>query len=172
MKAPLFLRLLPDAPIVRAATLHGLGNLGRAPGTLGALAGLLWFSVLFHQIGEIGALIVATALLVPAVWLCGEAELRMRRHDPGSVILDEFVVIPVCFIGMGDVLSSGRTWLVLLLGFAFFRLFDIAKPPPVRQLQRLPGGLGIVADDLAAAVLACLSVHALLWWRPAWFAAG
>jgi phosphatidylglycerophosphatase A len=59
--------------------------------------------------------------------------------------------------------------MVILIGFALFRLFDITKPPPIRQLQRLPGGLGVVVDDLAAALLANIGLVLLVSWKPGWF---
>lgn len=169
MKTPLVIRLLPDKPVLDAATLWGLGRLGRGPGTLGSVAGVLWFTVLAQTIGTTATLVLTAVLLPPAVWLCGEAEMRLRKTDPGEVILDEFVVIPLCFIGLSGVLAQGHAWLVLALGFGLFRLFDIAKPPPIRQLQRLPGGLGIVVDDLAAALVTCACLHGLVWWHPEWF---
>jgi phosphatidylglycerophosphatase A len=168
MRAPLPIRLLPDATVVNLATLWGLGNL-RAPGTWGSVAGLLWFTVLSPQLGELGLLLM-TGLLVPvAVWFCDEAEWRLQRHDPGCVILDEFIALPLCFVALTPVLQGGRTWLILLLGFLLFRLFDILKPPPIRQLQRLPGGLGVVVDDLAAALATCITLHLMVHFLPGWF---
>jgi phosphatidylglycerophosphatase A len=102
-----------------------------------------------------------------AVALCGEAEFRLGRKDPGEVILDEFVVMPLCYLGFHfpDIAGAVPKIVVLLGGFAFFRLFDILKPFGIRRLQDLPGGWGVVIDDVAAALAACASLHLahLLW---------
>lgn len=142
----------------------GSGRLRPAPGTWGSIVGAGWFllvlvpgSALVFGLGT-----VVAALL--AVWLCGEAERILGRHDPGSVVLDEIVAIPVCFVPL-LVAQWHRTgsfpdaahflrawpWWTVPAGFALFRLFDIWKPWPVRQVQRLPGGWGVVVDDLLAA---------------------
>lgn len=169
MRAPLPIRLMPDRPVVGLATLWGLGDLGRAPGTLGTIAGALWYTVMAPHFGWLGFLIFSVALVPVAVWFCGEAEWRMHRHDPGCIILDEFVAVPFCFTGIGTFEPGMRSWMVILIGFALFRLFDITKPPPIRQLQRLPGGLGVVVDDLAAALLANIGLVLLVSWKPGWF---
>lgn len=142
----------------------GSGRCRPGPGTWGSLVGLGWTwllllpgcAVCFYA----GALVAAAA----AVWVCGVAERLLRQHDPGSVVLDEIVAIPCCFIGVlavrtwrsgfpgGEFLSDFHPgWLVPAV-FVLFRIFDIAKPWPVRQVQCLPRGWGIVADDLVAAV--------------------
>jgi phosphatidylglycerophosphatase A len=99
-----------------------------------------------------------------SVWLCGFAEDLLRQKDPGSVVLDEVVALPVCFaswIGLRlwktgalpgpDYFFSKSNWLAVFGVVAAFRLFDIWKPWPVRQSQSLPGGWGITIDDLLAA---------------------
>ena len=104
-------------------------------------------------------------VLAASVWLCGEGERILREKDPGSVVLDEIAALPICFLplvahhwwrtgrlpAMEDFLG-GNNWLITLAVFALFRLFDIAKPWPVRQSQSLPGGWGITVDDVLAAV--------------------
>jgi phosphatidylglycerophosphatase A len=105
-----------------------------------------------------------------AVALCGEAEFRLGRRDPGEVILDEFAAMPLCFLGwpaLAQVLPSwAAPWAVFLAGFLLFRLFDIAKPLGIRKLQDLPGGWGIVVDDVAAALATCAVLHgAVLAWK-------
>ncbi len=81
----------------------------------------------------------------------------MGQKDPAQVVIDELVVVPIALIGLG---TSG--W-EILVAFGFFRIFDVLKPGIVAGLQRLPGGWGIVADDLLAAVYACLTGHAARW---------
>jgi phosphatidylglycerophosphatase A len=107
------------------------------------------------------ALILASSYVAVAV--CGEAEIRLGKSDPGEVILDEFVAMPLCFLGAPRLLQIAPAWEVLLAGFAVFRFFDIAKPLGIRRLQSLPGGWGVVVDDLAAALATCATMHAAAW---------
>lgn len=142
----------------------GSGRAPWAPGTFGSLVGLLWFALLLLA-GNAWVFAVGAALgVVAAVTLCGAAEKALGEHDPGSVVLDEIVAVPVCFAtplvihavrhGFPDLQQCLQTWPWWWFAavFAAFRFFDIAKPWPVRQSQRLPGGLGIVADDVIAAL--------------------
>jgi phosphatidylglycerophosphatase A len=78
------------------------------------------------------------------------------RKDPQFVVIDEVAGQLVTLI------AAPIAWQSLLLGFILFRAFDIVKPPPVRQLERLPQGTGIVLDDVAAGVFACIVMHLLL----------
>ena len=100
----------------------------------------------------------ALLLAVVAVPVCEAGEKLLGRTDPGEVNFDEFAVMPICFSGLGDVIASAGSnalyW--LLAGFVLFRLFDIAKPLGIKELQKLKGGWGVVADDFAAAALTCV----------------
>jgi phosphatidylglycerophosphatase A len=98
-----------------------------------------------------------------AVGICGEAERRLGRTDPGEVILDEVVAVPLCFLGWQGLVHPIPLWGVCLAGFAVFRFFDISKPFIINRLQALPGGWGIVADDLAAALATCAVLHLAEW---------
>ena len=110
-----------------------------------------------------------------SVWLCGEAEIILNETDPGSVVLDEIIAIPVCFAawtwhyhlhhGIFPQISNmtQTDWFWILGIFAAFRFFDIAKPWPVRQSQNLPGGWGVTIDDLLAAVYVNLITLPLLY---------
>lgn len=79
--------------------------------------------------------------------------------DPGPVVWDEIATVPLVFL----LWPSGITWLWLLVGFGLHRLFDITKPPPCRQLERLPEGLGVMVDDVAAAGYAAIVYAGLRW---------
>jgi phosphatidylglycerophosphatase A len=136
----------------------------RAPGTWGSAAGLLFFIVCFvgfYPLGILGSLVTCALAAYFAVGVCGEAERLMGRRDPGEVILDEFVAMPLCFLGWQWIAGSGfLAFLVLAAsGFALFRFFDIRKPLVINALQELPGGWGIVADDTAAALATCATLH-------------
>lgn len=145
--------------VVGAATLGPMGRWGRAPGTNGSLAGLLFFATVLPRFEAIALVALTIVLGWLAVGLCGEAERRLASKDPGFVILDEFVAMPLCFLGWQELAVIVPGWTLLLGGFALFRLFDIWKPLGIRKLQELPGGWGVVADDLAAAALSCVVLH-------------
>jgi phosphatidylglycerophosphatase A len=83
------------------------------------------------------------------------------------VILDEFTAMPLCFLGWpalaGMLPSWAAPWAVFVAGFLLFRLFDITKPLGIHKLQDLPGGWGIVVDDVAAALATCAVLHGAAW---------
>lgn len=152
----------PTRLVVGLATLGPLGRRLPAPGTWGSLAGLLAFTVFFQRAGIAVTLAVCLAMGGLAVALCGEAEVRLHKRDPGEIILDEFVAMPLCFLGWRLLAAAWPAWLVLLAGFGLFRFFDILKPLGIRRLQALPGGWGVVADDVAAALAACATLHVIV----------
>lgn len=160
--SPNAMRGLPTSLVVGLATLGPLGRKLPAPGTWGSLAGVLYFTVFFQRMNNAELIGVTAVAAVLAALLCGEAEVRLKRQDPGMVVLDEFVAIPLCFLGWRTLLQHWPIWAVLLAGFALFRLFDILKPFGIRKLQSVPGGWGVVVDDLAAALAACASLHLLV----------
>ena len=94
---------------------------------------------------------LALLLLAPAIWAADISARAANAKDPQFVVVDEV-------IGQWIALAGARTlnWKSYLAAFVLFRLFDIWKPPPVRQLERLPGGIGINADDAMAGVYAAL----------------
>lgn len=150
---------------VACATLGPLGFLP-APGTWGSAAGIALYAVLFHGYNTAARwewfAVIAALLSLVAVVICGLAEWFLKKKDPGCVILDEFVAMPLVFAGFrGDLASARHAWVWYLAGFALFRLFDIAKPFGIRRIQSLKGGLGVVADDLVAALYACVALHSL-----------
>lgn len=152
---------LPTSFVKNCATLGPLGFWGKAPGTVGSLAGILWYTVAFHFLDPVSYVLLLAATLYFAVAICGEAEDRMFKRDPGEVILDEFVCIPICFIGLQGAITSlgGWAWVMLLAGFAGFRFFDILKPLGIKKLQSKPGGWGVVVDDAVAALATCVCLH-------------
>ena len=143
------------------ATCFGLGRFPVAPGTftsavatLGAIPLVLlgWKALLL-------GICIAAVLGIPA---CGSYARSTRTYDPSDCVLDEvagqwLALLPVAFVGRGD------RWPVYVLGFFAFRFFDIWKPWPVWWAERLPGGAGIVADDMLAGVYAALIIFGLLW---------
>lgn len=133
------------------------GLFPKAPGTAGSVAALLIAIVLNRYFGTsplaIGILGVLAA--IPGIWAADVTAKSTGNKDPQIVVVDEVVGQWITMAGATSV--NWKTW---LLALALFRLFDIWKPPPVRQLERLPGGLGIVADDAMAGVYAALLLFA------------
>jgi phosphatidylglycerophosphatase A len=141
------------------ATGLGVGMASPAPGTIGGLWGLplAWWACSFPQAGAL--LAIVGVLSLAAVAICQRAATEFGdADDPPAVVLDEIVATPLAFLGVGF-----ASWQIVLGGWLLFRLFDIWKPGPVRVAEKLPGGWGIVADDLAAALLACVTLNAYLW---------
>lgn len=165
LSQPNWTRGLPTGFVVAAATLGPVGQRLPAPGTWGSAVGIGYFWICFGQLGAgLAVNLIASAVAAyVAVALCGEAEIRLNKQDPGEVILDEFVAIPLCFLGWPALVAVLPVWAALLAGFALFRLFDITKPLGIAKLQHLPGGWGVVIDDLAAALAACATLHLGVW---------
>jgi phosphatidylglycerophosphatase A len=156
---PQWTRRLPSALVVGLATLGPVGRIPFGPGTWGTLAGVGFFVGALRHLPAAGLVGVALLLCWLAVGICGEAEVRLRQLDPGCVILDEFAVMPLCFLGWPQLAAVVPQWVVFALGFALFRVLDIAKPFGIHALQALPGGWGVVADDFAAALGTCALLH-------------
>jgi phosphatidylglycerophosphatase A len=157
--------------IVQLATLGPLGRL-KAPGTWGSAAGLLWWALvvrLAHAKGGPHEFLFDALVVLMAICICGVAAAFLGKKDPSEVILDEFAAMPLVYLfnPMGEAMHGGTKvgLLFILLGFLLFRLFDITKPFGIRALEKLPGGFGIVLDDVMAAVYANLALHgvARLW---------
>jgi len=127
----------------------GSGLVPRAPGTVGSLAALLpWLGLRLLPLPAY--LLVLAAAFVLGVWACGRAARRVGLHDPGAFVWDEFVGQ---WLALLPVLAG--PWWGVALGFALFRLFDVWKPWPVGWAdRRLHGGLGVMADDVLAGLMA------------------
>lgn len=138
------------------ATGFGVGHFPVAPGTAGSLLGLLYWWWLSRN-GPIFYWAVFALGVVFAVWCAGTAAERLHRPDPNCVVIDEIAAIPLALAGV-----AAHPWWAIPIGFLWFRLFDIWKPAPIRQSQALTGGLGIVADDLLAALYSCAATHIVL----------
>jgi phosphatidylglycerophosphatase A len=149
-------KVLTD-PVNFLAFGFGTGLAPKAPGTVGSLPGILlaWFTLDMGLAVQLG---IATALFVAGIWICGESARRIGVHDHGGIVWDEICGMYV------TLLLAPPTLLGYALAFGLFRVFDIVKPWPIRDLDhRLGGGLGIMLDDIAAAVYA-LILLALYGW--------
>ncbi len=146
-------------------TFFGIGLAGPGPGTWASLAaaGIWYFAARAAHLSTVG-LTSATAVAAVAITLIGipaasVVERESGREDPGHVVIDEVAGQWFALVACPVEIKHA------ILGFALFRLFDIVKPWPARQLERLHGGLGIMMDDVAAgiyALLVGLAVHH--WW--------
>jgi phosphatidylglycerophosphatase A len=145
------------------ATFFGVGWIAFAPGTFASAAALPfgWVMVLYGwKVVAAGA----CAVTVIGVWACGRHARKVRLYDPSECVLDEvagqwFALIPVALA------DRAHDWRPYLMAFLLFRLFDIWKPWPVAPLERLPGGLGIMMDDVAAGLIAAGVLYGMLWIR-------
>ena len=147
----------PSRPFLALAiaTACGAGYVPVAPGTAGTVVGLLLWCVLPSSIAiQAGVIVLLFAL---GSWSGTIAEHHFQKTDPGHVVADEVMgmLITLLLIPVG--------WKGAIVGFLLFRLLDIVKPPPARQLERLPGGVGIMADDAMAAVYANIALRICIW---------
>src|SRR5262249_46176887 len=143
------------------ATGLGSGYAPWIPGTFGSALGLLVaFTLAFGgPAATAGGLAVLTAL---GVWAAGLAEKVLGTQDPGAVVVDEIAgqILTLAFLP--------QTPRVVIAGFVLFRILDVAKPFPARRLESLPGGSGIMADDLVAGLYANLLLQGLAYFLPGW----
>lgn len=137
----------------------GSGTVPVAPGTFGSLAALLifWGAAMFAWGWPIYiAMLLITFLL--GIWLCGRTASDIGVHDHGGIVWDEFVGLWITLF----LAPAGWAWWIA--GFVLFRLFDIVKPWPIRWFdRRVPGGLGIMLDDVLAGLMAWVVLQALAW---------
>jgi phosphatidylglycerophosphatase A len=136
------------------ATAGGAGYAPVAPGTVGTAVGLLLWWVLPRAV-PVQALVVVL-LFVVGSWSGTVAERHFQTTDPGQVVADEVMGMLI------TLLMNPVGWKGALTGFLLFRVMDIVKPPPANWLERLPGGIGIMADDAMAAIYANLALRAAL----------
>jgi phosphatidylglycerophosphatase A len=140
-------------------TFFGAGLLKPGPGTYGSCAALLLWFLAAHTtqasteslaIGTAIAAILATLIGIPAATIVAR---ESGREDPGHVVIDEVAGQLFALILLP------ADWPHAVLALVLFRAFDIFKPPPIRQLERLPAGTGIMLDDVAAGLIACAVAH-------------
>lgn len=161
LSQPIWPRFLPSGLVIAVATLGPVGRMRKAPGTWGSVAGLVYFTLFFYHLGIFGTLLFSAVGIYVAVAFCGEAEFRLGKRDPGEIVLDEVIAIPLCFLGWQTLLGVAPPWAIFVAGFMLFRFFDVLKPLGIARLQRLPGGWGVVADDVAAALATCAALHGM-----------
>jgi phosphatidylglycerophosphatase A len=138
-----------------------IGNKFFAPGTWAAFAGLWFYTFCFYGLSLLSFLCLAIFTSYLAIIICDEAERILKIKDPDCVVLDEFIAMPICFLGFHIRPETHALWVFLLTGFLLFRYFDIWKPLGIYKLQELDGGFGIVVDDIVAALATNLVLHGI-----------
>jgi len=152
MAEPSGIRQPIDRIALAVATAGGAGLVPWMPGTAGALVGV-GITVAAVLTGRIWLyVLLLAALSVAGVWAAGRVE-RIYGHDASRIVIDE-VVGQMIALGFMPRTGSGTLATGTILGFLLFRFFDILKPFPIRRLERLPGGFGVMADDVGAGVYA------------------
>ena len=144
------------------ATFGYVGYAPVAPGTFGSAAGLVVF-VLLRAIGVPWLEPIAVvALFAAGTWAGNVAERYFGGIDPGPVVIDEVMgmLITLMFVPV--------SWAGALVGFLVFRVLDVVKPWPARQMENLHGGVGVMADDAMAAVYGNAVMWLAVWYGPAW----
>ena len=151
-------------PVLVAAA-GGLGFIPFAPGTFGSIPGValaLGLRAVAPWWAEGAALVV---LFFVGVWAAKAAETYFGRIDPGPVVIDEVVgmLITTLFLPL--------SWIGWVVGFLAFRVCDVVKPFPARRAEQLPGGWGVMCDDVLAGVWGYAIMRGLLWAFPQWLGA-
>ena len=144
------------------ATAAYTGYFPIAPGTVGSAVGLAVYAAVWWTGSPLVEVAVILLLFAAGVWAGTVAEQYFGGIDPGPIVLDEVVgmLITLAFIPVG--------WPAALAGFFLFRVFDVIKPFPAGRMEKLHGGLGVMADDAMAAVYANVSLRLLMFFFPSW----
>ena len=144
-------------PLVLIATCLGIGYAPLVPGTVGSFPGLLLVWLLTWLGGPIAAAIGFVGVAAVGFPAAGAAERHFGKSDPGPVVIDEVAG------QMLTLLFLPTTPTLLVAGFFLFRVLDVFKPPPARKLETLPGGAGIMADDLMVGIYGNLLLRGAVW---------
>lgn len=152
-------RTVFTSPIHFLAFGLGSGLAPKAPGTFGTLAAIPLYLVMaqWSLVTYLGVVLLA---LLAGIWICGESARRLGAHDYGGIVWDEFVGFWITMIA-----APTTGWLWIIVGFVFFRAFDILKPWPIKLIDaKVQGGLGIMLDDVLAGIMAwvCVQLSAYL----------
>jgi phosphatidylglycerophosphatase A len=137
----------------------GVGFLPFSPGTFASMLPLAAFlAIHYYWPLEFYAIIfLVLGMIIPSA-LClilgGQAEKLDDKKDPQWIVIDEFAGQSIALLPAALIVGSGKVVASAIAAFALFRIFDILKPPPIREIQQIDGGLGILIDDLVAGVMA------------------
>jgi len=147
---------------VGLASVFGLGFMPKAPGTFGSLAAIpLWALSFYWNISWQWAAFAGIFLISFSIWISSQAEKYLGEHDSGHIVIDE-----VCGMFVTSIALPFQ-WPWILVAFILFRILDACKPWPINLLdEKLPGGFGVVMDDVAAGVIGCGALHAVRYFLP------
>lgn len=150
---------ITDKIAANIATLGPIGHLPKAPGTWGSAATVIACPFLFIPFSFTVRLLIIALVFVVGAWAAGRAEKTFGKKDPGCVVIDEVAGQLITYFFFAGLLS----W-HMLAGFLLFRLFDIKKPFPVKSAEHwLPGGWGVMIDDVVAGLYAAAALWFLRW---------
>ena len=147
---------LANKGILSLACWFGLGLVPWAPGTLGTI-GTLPLVFLIGCFRPLPSLIFVITVLLLAIWITTQAQKVLAQDDPGVIVMDEVAGLLV------SLLWIPLSFLNVLSGFLLFRFFDIIKPYPIKRIENLPGGFGIVLDDVLAGIYANVALRLIIW---------
>ncbi|MDP8217367.1 MAG: phosphatidylglycerophosphatase A [Candidatus Theseobacter exili] len=143
--------------IILFSSFFGLGFLPFAPGTFGALGGVVLLLIInWIGLGTPGVILAGVFLFFAGVYISDKAEMISGIKDDSRIVIDEAMSIPISFVG---ITLSGP---IILTGFLLNRFFDIYKPFPINRSQKLNGGWGIMTDDLIAGVYTNIMLRVLM----------
>ncbi|VAX37591.1 Phosphatidylglycerophosphatase A [hydrothermal vent metagenome] len=146
------------------ATGFGIGFAPQMPGTFGSVWGIVLVGLAYGlQIPSSVAIGINLVLLVVGIPICSRGEKILKQPDPGAVVWDELAAVPILFWIFYLFPTTTSPYWIALLGFGWFRLFDILKPFPIKWFERLGGGTGIMADDIIAALYATAAFYLSCW---------
>ena len=151
-------KFLPNQWILNLATINYIGY-KKYSGTLGVFIGVLYYFIFFLNKNIFLYLAMLIISMHISMEICELAEIQMHKFDPPEIILDEIISIPFIFIGANNLFKKFPIILVILLGILIFRILDTTKILGIDKLQRFYGGLGVIADDIGAAIITCILIH-------------
>ena len=144
-------------PVQFIACGFGVGAFPIMPGTVGTLAALPIYFILI-KFSLITYLVVTLLLNVVGIYLCGKTNERFNTQDHPAAVWDEIATFPIVMIAVP------ATWYYLLIGFVLFRFFDIVKPGPIGWIDKnVHGGLGVMLDDIVAAIFSLAILQVIVW---------
>ena len=147
---------LRDRAILFISSGGFVGKIPFAPGTFGSVLGLpVCYCLAFVKVQI--AILVTVLFIAFSIWIADRAEKLLRSKDPGYIVIDEIAGLLVTFLGIPFNLLNG------VAGFLIFRIMDILKPFPARMLEKqIPGGAGVVLDDVVAGIYSNLLLRVLV----------
>jgi phosphatidylglycerophosphatase A len=139
-------------PVHLLALGFGAGLAPRAPGTFGSLVGVV-VAALLSEHGLFVNVFGAVAISIVGIWICGASARRFGVHDHPAIVWDEIAGMTIALLAA----PRGWTWSWAVCAFVLFRIFDILKPWPIREIDHgMRGGVGIMLDDVLAGILAAI----------------